>query len=35
MGVLLALGLAASMAATLIVLPAWLAVRTPRNRVAA
>jgi predicted RND superfamily exporter protein len=29
MGILLALGLAASMAATLIVLPAWLALRRP------
>ena len=34
MGILLALGLAVSMAATLIVLPAWLAVRAPRNGVA-
>jgi predicted RND superfamily exporter protein len=31
MGILLALGLAASMAATLIVLPAWLALRPPRK----
>jgi predicted RND superfamily exporter protein len=30
MGVLLALGLVASMASTLIVLPAWLALRPPR-----
>jgi predicted RND superfamily exporter protein len=35
MGILLALGLAASMAATLIVLPAWLAARAPRKHVAA
>jgi hopanoid biosynthesis associated RND transporter like protein HpnN len=35
MGILLALGLAASMAATLIVLPAWLALRTPKRRAAA
>ncbi|HVJ29575.1 MAG TPA: MMPL family transporter, partial [Gammaproteobacteria bacterium] len=34
MGVLLALGLAVSMAATLIVLPAWLALRSPTGRVA-
>jgi hopanoid biosynthesis associated RND transporter like protein HpnN len=31
MGILLALGLAASMTATLIVLPAWLALRPPRK----
>jgi hopanoid biosynthesis associated RND transporter like protein HpnN len=31
MGILLALGLAASMAATLVVLPAWLALRPPRK----
>jgi predicted RND superfamily exporter protein len=31
MGILLALGLAASMAATLVVLPAWLALRAPRT----
>jgi predicted RND superfamily exporter protein len=35
MGILLALGLAASMAATLIVLPAWLAARPQRKSVAA
>jgi hypothetical protein len=35
MGILLALGLAASMAATLIVLPAWLAARARRMSVAA
>ena len=35
MGILLALGLAASMAATLIVLPAWLAARAARRSVAA
>jgi hopanoid biosynthesis associated RND transporter like protein HpnN len=34
MGMLLALGMAASMAATLIVLPAWLALGPLRNRVA-
>jgi predicted RND superfamily exporter protein len=34
MGVLLALGLAASMAATLIVLPAWLKVSQPRKSIA-
>jgi hopanoid biosynthesis associated RND transporter like protein HpnN len=34
MGILLALGLAVSMAATLIVLPAWLAWRAPRESVA-
>jgi predicted RND superfamily exporter protein len=32
MGVLLALGLAASMVSTLVVLPAWLALRPPRAR---
>ena len=32
MGILLALGLVASMAATLIVLPAWLALRAPARR---
>jgi predicted RND superfamily exporter protein len=35
MGVLLALGLAASMSATLIVLPAWLALRSARRMRAA
>jgi hypothetical protein len=35
MGILLALGLAASMAATLVVLPAWLALRAPARRAAA
>ena len=35
MGILLALGLVMSMAVTLIVLPAWLALRAPKNRVAA
>ena len=35
MGILLALGLAASMAATLVVLPAWLALRAPALRRAA
>ena len=35
MGILLALGLAASMAATLVVLPAWLALRRPRIKGAA
>ncbi|HEY3516233.1 MAG TPA: MMPL family transporter, partial [Gammaproteobacteria bacterium] len=35
MGILLALGLGVSMAATLIVLPAWLALRSPKSRVAA
>jgi predicted RND superfamily exporter protein len=35
MGILLALGLVTSMAVTLIVLPAWLALRSQRNRVAA
>ena len=35
MGILLALGLAASMAATLIVLPAWLALRRPLAKGAA
>ena len=32
---MLALGLAASMAATLVVLPAWLALRAPARRSAA
>jgi len=35
MGILLALGLVTSMAATLIVLPAWLALRAPRKSAAA
>jgi hypothetical protein len=35
MGVLLALGLAASMAATLIVLPAWLKIAAPAKGLAA
>ena len=35
MGILLALGLAVSMAATLVALPAWLALRSPKNGVAA
>ncbi len=35
MGILLALGLAVSMAATLVVLPAWLALRAPSRRLAA
>ena len=35
MGILLALGLVTSMAATLIVLPAWLALRAPRKSVVA
>ncbi|HET7607376.1 MAG TPA: MMPL family transporter, partial [Gammaproteobacteria bacterium] len=35
MGVLLALGLVTSMAVTLIVLPAWLTLRSPQTRVAA
>jgi predicted RND superfamily exporter protein len=35
MGILLALGLVTSMAVTLIVLPAWLALRAQRNRVTA
>jgi hypothetical protein len=35
MGILLALGLITSMAVTLIVLPAWLALRAPKNGVAA
>jgi hypothetical protein len=35
MGVLLALGLAASMTATLVVLPAWLKLSPPRKRAAA
>ena len=35
MGILLALGLITSMAVTLIVLPAWLVLRAPKNRVAA
>ena len=35
MGILLALGLVASMAATLIVLPAWLALRAPSAECAA
>ena len=35
MGVLLALGLVTSMAVTLIVLPAWLALRTPKTSAAA
>jgi predicted RND superfamily exporter protein len=35
MGILLALGLAASMTATLVVLPAWLKLSPPRKRIEA